>query len=320
MSNTNKKNFLKSWGLLFIALAMAGGAFWLSTNYLTNKEGLLRDEILSQREQKIDVVVAAGDLKAGTVVNLESMALASVTANNISAFAIRPQDFKHVQGKIIRFPMSPGEPLLSHFMAGDSIERFSDLLESNERAVTLEIDRINSAAGMLVAGDFVDVMLLMDEEDDSSQDNKNLRPLLQNVRVLSVDAYPLHSKKQDFVIATDRDGLIHYGNITVGVPFDDAAKLVLARDIGDIVFLLRNKEDHQFHDGEMITKLDLDQEKKQGNSYQFYAATAGGVIKPMVKLIASSPDINRNKRVFSQPIVKELDSANSDDQNSSIEE
>lgn len=61
MSDTRKKNFFRSWGLLFIALAMAGAAFWLSINYLTNKEGLLRDEILSEREQTIQIVVASGD-------------------------------------------------------------------------------------------------------------------------------------------------------------------------------------------------------------------------------------------------------------------
>lgn len=56
---------------------------------------------------------------AGAVVNLDSMAFANVAVNNISDFAIRPQDFKHAQGKIIRFPMSSGEPLLSHFLAAE---------------------------------------------------------------------------------------------------------------------------------------------------------------------------------------------------------
>lgn len=313
-----KKNFLKGWGLLFIALSIAGITFWLALNYLSSKESLLRDEILNEKVQKIAVVVAANNLLPGDVINLETMALAEVDAINVSAFAIRPEDFNKVQGKIIRYPMSSGEPLLQHFLAGDAIERFSDLLESNERAVTLEIDSLSSAAGMLVTGDFIDIMLLMEAEDtEFSDDNKNLRALLQNVRVLSVDAYPLHSKKQDFVIAANNEGLIQYSNITVGVNFDDAAKLILARDVGDIVFMLRNKSDHLFHDADLISRLDLDKKQLKHRTYQFYSANVGGVIDPVSKAIDSSSSVDNHKHTYSVPLIDSTININTDTENNS---
>jgi len=302
MVNSKKTNFIRSWGLLFIALAIAGAAFWLAINYLTAKEGSLREEILSQKVQKVQIIVASQDLLPGDLVNLSTMAIAFADSANLSGFSIRPQEFASIEGSIIRYPMTAGEPLLSHFIAGDGIERFSDLLEHNERAVTLEIDSLNSAAGMMVAGDFVDVMLLMSENDSGANEEKNLRPLLQKVRVLSVDAYPLRSKKQDFSLNVIGGELIQYSNITIAAKFDDASKLILARDLGDLVFMLRNKSDTKFHDASLITKFDLEEGSNSSLSYQYYAATSGE-IKPLTKTIVSGTDINRKKRVFSIPII-----------------
>ena len=320
MVNSKKTNFMKSWGLLFIALAIAGAAFWLAISYLTAKEGSLREQILSEKVQKIQVVVASQDLFPGDIVDLNTMAIAFADNENLSGFAIQPQDFSSVEGAIIRYPMTAGEPLLSHFIVGDGIERFSDLLEHDERAVTLEIDSLNSAAGMMVAGDFVDVMLLMDDKTSGGNDKKNLRPLLQKVRILSVDAYPLRAKEQDFVINVSEGEIVQYSNVTIAAKFDDASKLVLARDLGDLVFMLRNKSDSKLHDAELITEFDLDEDTKSSMSYQYYAASSGE-IKALTKTIVSRGDINRKKRVFSIPItsVEPLKVVSSDVDNNSQE-
>ncbi|WP_426369102.1 Flp pilus assembly protein CpaB [Pseudocolwellia sp. HL-MZ7] len=156
MNRIKRNNFIKSWGLLIVALVISCLAFWLATNYLTAKEGSLRDKILSEKKQKIRVIVASKNLMPGDFVNLDNMALAFVDNENLSGFAMGPEDFGKIEGTIIEYPMFAGEPLLSHSISGQGIERFSDLLKTDERAITLEIDSLNSASGMLVAGDFVD--------------------------------------------------------------------------------------------------------------------------------------------------------------------
>lgn len=315
MNSVKKHNFIKSWGLLFVALLVSGAAFWLAVSYLTAKEGSLREEILSEKKQKVRVIVASRDLMPGDVINLDSMALAFVDNANLSTFAIGPEDFSVIEGSIIQYPMSSGEPLLSHAVVGEGIERFSDLLEYGERAITLEIDSLNSASNMLVAGDFVDLMFLMEANETSSGDeNKSLRPLLQNVRVLAVDAFSLRSKKQDFVITEDDQGILQYSNITVGVHYEDASKLVLARDIGDIVFMLRNKEDEKLHDNETITHLDLNGTSSQESSYQFYSPRSGGSILPQLIRIIEPAKLKPNKTMFSMPI-KSVDKVSNIDAN-----
>lgn len=311
MSSIKRKNFIKSWGLLLVALVISGLAFWLAINYLTAKEGSLREEILSEKKQKIRVIVASIDLMPGDVISLETMALAFVDNENLSTFVVGPENFASIEGSIIRYPMSAGEPLLSHAVAGEGIERFSDLLDINERAITLEIDSLNSAAGMLVAGDFVDLMFLIEAGDDSSVDeNKNLRPLLQNVRILAVDAFSLRSKKQDFVIVGN-NAEMQYSYVTVGVNFDDASKLVLARDIGEIVFMLRNKADDNFHDNEMITQLDLGGVSSIENSYQFFSSNTSPVA-PQLRKIIEPVKLKLAQYLISMPINSSSGQSNMD--------
>jgi len=300
MTEVKQGSPVKGWGLLLIALVIAAGAFWLATRYLTNKEGLLREQIIGEKSATSSYVVASVDLLPGDIIGPENMAVAKIVSDNISAFAITPDVFDSYNGQVIKYPMSAGEPLLSHFVAGLGIERFSDLLEKNERAITLEIDNLSSASGMLVAGDYVDLMLVMDVDDDESINSaKNLRPLLQDVRVLAVDALPLVSKQQDFVALNT--AVQSYSSVTVGLGFSDASKLVLARDVGDIVFMLRNKHDRHLHDANLITQLDLNSTSGSSKSYQFYSSSNSkqGVIAPTTKNIFLNSQMDSSKMIYS---------------------
>jgi len=261
---------------------------------------MLRNQIIGEKDRTSNYIVAKSDLLPGAIIGAETMAVARITSKNMSAFSVHPDSFADYEGKVLKSPMSAGEPLLSHFVAGDGIERFSDLLEKNHRAITLEIDELSSASGMLVAGDFIDIMLVMENEDSSQgDDSKNLRPLLQNIKVLSVDAMPLVSKDQDFVVYND--DMQNYSNITVGLEFDDATKLVLARDVGDLVFMLRNKDDQTLNDTKLITLLNLKKATGSGSNYQYYSSSVsqGGVILPSIKEIISTSPIDNSKMIFS---------------------
>jgi pilus assembly protein CpaB len=312
MKSQRKGNFIKSWGLLMVALVVSGLAFWLAINYLTAKEGSLRDEILNEITEKANIIVAASDLMPGDIISLDTMALAEVDKSNLSTFALSPENFAEIEGYVIAYPMSAGEPLLSHAIVGEGIERFSDLLDNDERAITLEIDSLNSAAGMLVAGDFVDLMFLMENSGSDENDGAtNLRPLLQNVRILAIDNLPLRAKEQEFVNPYNQDSAMQYSNVTVGVEFEDASKLILARDIGDIIFMLRNKNDDGLHDAELITHLDLNTSVKTERSYQFFSSQSGGEVTAKIRKIVPSIDLDISRRL-SMPISSPIAVLNTD--------
>nr|WP_256489342.1 Flp pilus assembly protein CpaB [Pleionea sp. CnH1-48] len=299
--------------MLVAAIVIAVVAFWLTRTYLSSKEDSLRMQLLEEQGEYVSVVVATQPLAPGDIISLDNMAIAKVPATNVSGSAVTPENFHAYEQQVIRQFMTPGEPLLGHFVAGLGIDRFSDLLDKGERAVTLEIDDINSVAGMILPGDFVDIMLVIDEIDlvsaaAGSQDNKNLKPLLQNVRILSVDALSLVSKEQDFIAQnTMTNDSAEYSSVTVGVDFEEATKLVLARDIGDLVFMLRNQEDKGLLKADLLTREDLlNKSGGTSNSYKYYGGSqaSGGTINAQLRTVSKAAGAQSQKYIKSLPIYK----------------
>ena len=233
----------KSWLLLFVALGVAAVAFWLASQYLANKESIIRQEAQRELGETITIVVASRDVAAGEPIGPDNMAVAEVDAEFVSGAAITPEQFSAVNGRITTFAMSQGEPLVAHYLGGQSIARFSDLLNQGERAVTLEIDNLNAVSGMLLPGDYVDILLLQEPDNASTSDSKVLQPLLQKVRILSVDAISLLTRDDDFFQFKTGSAVLDYGTVTVAVKYRDAAMLALARESGELSFMLRGKED-----------------------------------------------------------------------------
>jgi len=233
----------QSWGLLVAAVVLGGIAFFASSYYLKSREQALTDELLSQQEQRREVVVATVDLAPGAIVSGENMAIASVPTTHLASTSVTPDLFDSYANRVLIAPMSPGEPLLSHFVAGLSAERFSDLLGDGERAITLPVDSIKSNDGLLTFGDRIDLLLVLEGRSGSDKDRQQLVPLVENVRVLATGQIPLATREADLP-AAEFDGQENmYSTVTVGVSGEQATQLLLAKDMGNVVVLLRNRRD-----------------------------------------------------------------------------
>lgn len=301
----------KSWGVLLAALLMGGAAFWLSSHYLGQQEAALRQSVLGSFGDSRQVVVAARHLEPGDVAGPDTMALARVPAGNLSGAAVTPEMFGDFAGRILKQPMSPGEPLLAHFVSGDVISRFSDLLSLDERAVTLQVNELNSNARMLTSGDYVDIYLLLEPPQDSKSAvaaarDKVLLPLKERVRILSVGRMPLLSREQDFVIVPDRGADEHYATVTVGLPREDAARLTLANDLGELVFMLRNVVDEAINDDPPLDRrlLWTDLVSGEGRYIQFYSASnsENGVMQATPVAVESLGQASGRRAVKSLPL------------------
>lgn len=319
----NKKGLGGSWGLLGIAVLIGIGAFYLTNKYLVNKEAALRDLLLGKDTSvMVKVVVATTNLVPGDAVGPENMAVVELLGEHVSQFAVTPGIFGDFQGHVLERPMSKGEPLLAHFMAGRVIARFSELVEVGERAVTIGIDEFATDSYMLTAGDFVDIFLLMDlpkpqvlgsaAGGGSSGTEKILMPLLQKIKVIALGPRSLRSKEQGFIhpsVNSDDDG---YGAVTVAVRVMDAAKLEMARVTGEFVFMLRNSEDKENKSIKAINEsilVSLGLNNSTTNFYEYYAASrvASGSLVPLHQQIGSAIIQSSQDREFtkSMPLAQE---------------
>ncbi len=283
----------RSWGLLAGALALGGLAFLISSWYLAQRQARMEQELLAQQGEKRQVVVATVAMQPGETIGGQNMAIAEIPVVNLSDQAVSPEEFGLFEGKVLTTRMSAGEPLLNHFVAGLGAERFSDLLRDGERAVTIEVDELKSNDSMLTFGDRVDLLLMLDDEKSEAGQKKpsTLVPLLENVRVLATGKRALVTREADLSgVQETPDSQLTYSTITVGATAEDAARLLLARGLGDIVVLMRSRTDERPLNSTLISREGLLTGSSSAGGYEFYSGSMveAGSLRSALRQISST--------------------------------
>jgi pilus assembly protein CpaB len=230
---------------VFLGAAVVAGAiaFWLSHVYLKKQEARIRDEAAGQKPTSTEVVVAAHALQVGDIVNTSTMAIGQLPSAHVSPRFITPKTFYLLQGHVLTRAKTDGEPLLVDDVAGVMVPRFSDLLKPGERAVTLDANDVDSNAGLLLPGDYVDLFVIVKSDDaaSSAEDHRNLVPVLEQVRVIAAGKKALKAQDQKYQTLDEKAS--RYSTITVALPIADAEKILLAKKMGDMAYLLRSSGD-----------------------------------------------------------------------------
>ncbi|TCJ86799.1 Flp pilus assembly protein CpaB [Cocleimonas flava] len=290
--------------MLFIAVVLGGATFYLTQTYLKNKEKELQNSYQPEKAETKRIIVAIGDIKKGDILKGPMVAPVDYPSQFVSEGAISPGDAASYFGQISNVPLKRGQIIYASNLGGDAVDRFSELLKDGGTAVTLEVDAKKSNSHMLIPGDFVDILVLAEKSKIdplstkdlskglSTDKNKMLVPLLSKIKVLSVDRNPLASEDEKYRIPIDKEGRIPtYSYVTVGVPINDATKLALAQDLGDIVFFLRNSEDMRKVKVKTLDGLFAVYSDKNDSqdSYEYYSAKSRLVLTP-----TSKSDDNKN--------------------------
>lgn len=277
------KSFFQSWGLLLIALVLGVIAFFITSVYLNNKEQSIREQILGGKTEKTQAVVATKDLGPGETVGSANMAIALVEAEHLSQFAVSPAEFEKYEGQVLKIPLSRGEPLLTHSVVGDEIDRFSELIEPGNRAVTIEVDSLSSNSGLLVVGDFVDIVVSGEFKTAVSEDTTDAYlPLFQKIKVLAIDRDPLQSLEQEYrhdlaQNVKNPENRIDHDAVTLAIDQNDANLLAFAAEVGEIKFFLRNSEDEGVEVPDVVTNSSFNidsQDNTMTGTYLFMSANS----------------------------------------------
>jgi len=232
---------LTGWILMAAAIGFGVGAYFLLQNYMSGEAQRLRETALQSLGPMARVVVASRNLEPGSIIGRQSMSVGEIPQRHLPARAVLPADFASVESRVLSRPMSAGEPLLDDFVSGLTVERFSDLLEPGTRAVSLEVSALESHAGLLLPGDYIDLFVLLPAKEGRRE--KKLEGLIERVKVLAAGREPLRSADQPYQ-PLEADGA-NYSLITVGLPWADAEQTLRARRAGEVVYLLRPAVDEQ---------------------------------------------------------------------------
>jgi pilus assembly protein CpaB len=274
--------------LLMGAIVFGLVAAALSYVYLKSEEAALMQKYAGKEGRPVTVLVAGKDLRKGSVVRQDALSQREIPSDYAHGDAIRASEYEKYLGRTIEVDVKAGKPLLKSFLDDSFPVDFSDTIAVGRRALTVQVDDINSIGGFVRPGNKIDLFVnmplgfsginasfisadlidsipadlldsipeaLLEVARGASTDDANIEqlvanalpkdvilPVLQNVRVLATGRDPYRQQLDDLHYPQPRSER-KFTNITVDVTPHQAALITAAQDKGDVLMILRNRDD-----------------------------------------------------------------------------
>src|SRR5260370_34079088 len=133
-------------------------------------------------------LVAARPLKAGTLTRDEDFR--SEPLDSVPSGAIRdtPDDRIRLLGSLVRKDLDTGSPVTSGNVLPRGDRGFlASVLEPGTRAISIKVNAESGVSGLIMPGDYVDVVLTQVAEKADLARRALSETLLQNVRIIAID-------------------------------------------------------------------------------------------------------------------------------------
>jgi pilus assembly protein CpaB len=222
----------------------------------------------------VPVVIAKADIPARTKITAPMVEVRLVPADAASALGFK--DASQVVGQVTRFPIAVNEQVLTNkivSLAGTAASgrSLSYVVPPGKRAVAVTTSDVQNAGGLLLPGDYIDVMVIYDVEfagraggDRQTAANFVAQTMMQNVQILAistniVDLVPEATPSANGQQARNSEGKATPGaaTVTLALSPQDAEKMYLAELNGKIRLSLRAYGDGDQKPVDYVTKLDL---------------------------------------------------------------
>jgi pilus assembly protein CpaB len=227
------KGTLTTIALFAAALLAAGGAAYFANDYIDSSIAQRQADLEAQYE-KVEVIVADKDLVTGDVLSNRTVKKRPVPRAFMPVDAVTATEWQSIAGALLTIPVKGGEPVLRSYLATNPGAGFSATLPEGMRALTFPVNDESSIAGFLAPGDRIDLLFT------TSNGTENMTvPLLYAVPVIATGVETLTNART----LSENQAQGSYRTVTVAVTPEDAAKITLAKDAGQITVALRRAED-----------------------------------------------------------------------------
>ncbi len=233
-------------GMLALAVVLAGLAVLLAYTYLNQKQVQYQQELQSRlKAGNAQVVVPVRDLKSGMIVNGTNMAQRLYPRDLIYAGTITTNKWVNYTGRRLARSVQSGKPLLESDFISRAIFDFASTLPKPMRAVTINVDNINSIAGLIRPDDRIDVLLSGSFGANSKK--SEVLPVLHQVRVLATGSRFVgeHLQRNEYGGSGASALPVQYGTITLELTPRQSSELILAQQIGSLRVVLSGLRSEQ---------------------------------------------------------------------------
>jgi len=233
--------------LLNLLLAVGALALLAGTAIVVLRMANSSDAERAAAAQKPAILVATHDIQAGSLLRSGDIAwnetdAASITPDKLVRGRVSMSDYS---GAVVRRAFVTGEPLtLGAIVKPDERGFLAAVLSPGDRAVTITVGPSESASGLVLPGDYVDVILTQNFDSYTTDPARKTvgETVLHNVRVIAVDQKLTNAPEapppsSGFGVATST---VHLPKtITLEVNEEQAQRLMVANSLGHIDLSLR---------------------------------------------------------------------------------
>lgn len=247
--------------LLLFASLIAGGVALLAYHYLQKREATMRQELQASSRvkltPKVNVVVPNANVEANTPLNGERFVSRPVDEDLVYPDTLLAKDFASMQGLRLARPVLRGRPVRMSDLQQPEVDDVAAILPQGTRAMTIDIDNLNSIAQTLRPNHRVDIFLLSrapkPAEGMLGQDDKSLEQatlFMQDMVVLATGrefqdvsnpALDPNRMRRPGEVEGEREH--SFDSITLLVRPQEAAKLMVGQKMGTFRVVLRGRND-----------------------------------------------------------------------------
>lgn len=237
----------KTWKLFTAAVIFALLAGLGTMLYLRFLEHKLTARLTPPQKEMTHVIVASKDLPVGAIITGSTMSARSVPRAYVNDDIFTPSEFDSIKGAILIKALKSGKMLAHDYIDLKIPKDFSGTIQSGHRAITIQVDEINSISGMVKPGNFIDLFTRMQMPKTSGGNTTGSReavvPVLEDVLVLATDKISARPNEDEFHTINSETRHHAYNTITLEVTPKEAALIAIATSHGELITALRNSND-----------------------------------------------------------------------------
>jgi pilus assembly protein CpaB len=190
--------------------------------------------------ETVPIYVAKHNINLGDPINKEMLQLEEWPKNKVPRGAI--SNLEDLENRRPRTAIIEGEPILeAKLLAPGEVSDPIGNIPKGMRLKTISVDAEKSAGGLLRPGDRVDVQLFVKKDQRIGIETAQSKIILQNVRVFAVDQTVQRS-------ADGADERTIAKTVSLMLTPEQASKLTLAEQVGEITLIPRNPDDEEIAD------------------------------------------------------------------------
>ncbi len=226
---------------LALALLLGVAAAVTAQRFLERQTPIVRETQVATAP----VVVARVDVPVGTALQGQQLHTVEWPERYEPDGALA--DPKALAGRVLRRPVSAGEPILRAFLLPEGAEAgLGSVITDKRRAVSVKVDNVIGVAGFVTPGARVDVLATLRRIDRDAQPYSKV--ILQDIPVLAID-----QKLEEAKNGEPQESSV----VTLEVDSKQAEKLIYSAHEGRLQLALRNPTDHEQVETRSVGVADL---------------------------------------------------------------